>query len=398
MKRIHLKFLGMIIFILFYSENIHSQNPVCGNTESNHSKQTDVVDCSKTSDTWTNIYKTKEHYTPGPDMPIKTLHVNLNIWQRSDGTGNLSNIPEHIARLEQIMEWVNMKYENVNPNANPPLSYSVESYTDSKIRIVLDNIYFYRDPSSNNSYYYGNYYGHNVLLDNYIKNNFPERTKALNIHLTGGEYGGAAGYSDFGSIESFYRHNPDMATNSVHDWWFSEHWAHEIGHSFDLWHTYDLAPSWKQNCFLSYYDFLTDLYDITIPCSGGCDICLITDDNNNLMGGAGEGHITGLQMGIIHRSTMLRNLHNVNYNLRDHVTGYTNIPYEITQDETWDFSIKFYQDIIVKAGNTLTIQCEVQMIPDAKIIIEPSAKLIIDGGLITNEYYYNLPWQRGMGK
>jgi hypothetical protein len=328
-------------------------------------------------------------------MPIKTLHVNLNIWQRSDGTGNLSNIPEHIARLEQIMEWVNMKYENVNPNANPPLTYPVESFTDSKIRIVLDSIYFYQDPSSDSSYYYGGYgyqtYGHNILLDNYIKNNFPERTQALNIHLTGSEWPGVGGYSDYGSIESFYRRNPDMADDPVHDWWFHLHWSHEIGHSFDLWHTYDIA--WQQNCKLTYYDFLTDLYDINFPCTGYCDICLITDDNNNLMGGAGEGHITGLQMGIIHRSTMLRNLHNVNYNLRDHVTGYTNTPYEVTQDETWDFSIKFYQDIIVKDGNTLTIQCEVQMVPNAKIIVEPGAELIIDGGIITNEYYYNLPWQ-----
>ncbi len=395
MKRIYLKLLGIIIFTFFYSESIQSQNPVCGNSELYHPKETDISDCSKLSDSWLNIYKTKEHYVPSPDMPVKTLHVNLNIWQRTDGTGNLSNIPEHISRLKQIMEWVNMKYENVNPNAIPPLTYSVESFTDSKIRIVLDSIYFYQDPSSDSAYYYGGNgqqtYGHNILLDNYIENNFPERTRALNIHLTGSEWSGVGGYSAYGSIESFYRRNPDMANNPVHDWWFHLHWAHEIGHSFDLWHTYGVG--WQQNCKLPYYDFLTDLYDINFPCSGSCDICLITDYNNNLMGGDDEGHITGLQMGIIHRSTMLRNLHNVNYNLRDHVTGYTSTPYEITQNETWDFSIKFYQDIIVKAGNTLTIQCEVQMVPNTKIIVEPNAKLIIDGGLITNEYYYNLPWQ-----
>ncbi|MDY0078777.1 MAG: hypothetical protein RBR87_16025 [Bacteroidales bacterium] len=186
MKRIYLKLLGIIIFTFFYSESIQSQNPVCGNSELYHPKETDISDCSKLSDSWLNIYKTKEHYVPSPDMPVKTLHVNLNIWQRTDGTGNLSNIPEHINRLKQIMEWVNMKYENVNPNAIPPLTYSVESFTDSKIRIVLDSIYFYQDPSSDSAYYYGGNgqqtYGHNILLDNYIENNFPERTRALNIH------------------------------------------------------------------------------------------------------------------------------------------------------------------------------------------------------------------------
>ena len=237
MKRIYLKLLGIIIFTFFYSESIQSQNPVCGNSELYHPKETDISDCSKLSDSWLNIYKTKEHYVPSPDMPVKTLHVNLNIWQRTDGTGNLSNIPEHISRLKQIMEWVNMKYENVNPNAIPPLTYSVESFTDSKIRIVLDSIYFYQDPSSDSAYYYGGNgqqtYGHNILLDNYIENNFPERTRALNIHLTGSEWSGVGGYSAYGSIESFYRRNPDMANNPVHDWWFHLHWAHEIGHSFD---------------------------------------------------------------------------------------------------------------------------------------------------------------------
>lgn len=228
-------------------------------------------------------------------------------------------------------------------------------------------------------------------MDDYILSNYPERTRALNIHLTGSVWPGIGGYSDYGSIESFYRRNPDMAGSTVHDYWFSEHWAHEIGHSFDLWHTYDI--NWEQNCFMQMFDFLTDLYDTTLPCQNGCDICLITGNNNNLMGGASQGHISGKQMGIIHRSTMLRNMHNINYNLRNHVTGYDTIPYMIEQDEIWDFSIKFYQDILIKAGKTLTIKCEIQMVPGAKIVIEQNAKLIIDGGKITNEYYYNEPWQ-----
>ena len=55
--------------------------------------------------------------------------------------------------------------------------------------------------------------------------------------------------------------------------------------------------------------------------------------------------------------------------------------------------MKFYQDIVIKSGNTLTVQCEVQFVPDAKIIVEPGAKLIIDGGKLTNDNYYRTFWQ-----
>jgi hypothetical protein len=83
----------------------------------------------------------------------------------------------------------------------------------------------------------------------------------------------------------------------------------------------------------------------------------------------------------------------VNYKVRDHITGYSTIPYEIIKNEIWDFSMKFYQNIIIKSGNVLTVKCEIQFVPEAKIIIEPGAKLIIDGGKLTNEKYYDVLWQ-----
>jgi hypothetical protein len=116
------------------------------------------------------------------------------------------------------------------------------------------------------------------------------------------------------------------------------------------------------------------------------------------MGGGDNGHISALQMGIVHRSTIMENFYNissygVNYKVRDHITGYSTIPYEIIKNEIWDFSMKFYQNIIIKSGNVLTVKCEIQFVPEAKIIIEPGAKLIIDGGKLTNEKYYDVLWQ-----
>ena len=384
-----------VIYYIIIINVAHSQTYFGCANESNSNSIIKTLNCSESSLDYLNQYRYKTQYIPhNLNDVIKTLHINFNIWQRADGTGNLINNPATIARLKQIAIWINNHYQYIYPQLIP-VPYTVENISDSKIRVVLDSIYFYTDPSTDSAYFYSYYnYGHNILLDNYIRANFPERTKALNIHLTGAVYPGAGGYSDFGSIESFYHHNPEMDTSDMHDYWFSEHWSHEIGHAFDLWHTYDVR--WLQNCDNSYFDFLWDVYDTTVNCSSsGCKVCLLPVDttNNNLMGAGNNNHISALQMGIIHRSTVMENFYNINYGIRNHVTGYSEIPYEITKNEVWDFSMKFYQNIIVKTGYTLTIKCEVQFVPEAKIIVEPGAKLIIDGGTLTNEKYFDKLWQ-----
>lgn len=41
-------------------------------------------------------------------------------------------------------------------------------------------------------------------------------------------------------------------------------------------------------------------------------------------------------------------------------------------------------DIEIQEGATLTIQCQVSLPVGAKIIIKPTGKLILDGGIVTN--------------
>lgn len=57
--------------------------------------------------------------------------------------------------------------------------------------------------------------------------------------------------------------------------------------------------------------------------------------------------------------------------------------WNITANETWDFDIQMYEDIVVKAGATLTIKCKVAMATGGRIIVERGAKLVIDGGEVT---------------
>ncbi len=63
---------------------------------------------------------------------------------------------------------------------------------------------------------------------------------------------------------------------------------------------------------------------------------------------------------------------------------YSSTPIEITSDENWNDYKYINSDLIVKSGNTLTIREKISFIKQAKIIIEPGAKLILDGGTLTN--------------
>jgi len=370
-----------------------SSSWVCGNAVESGSPRS--TDCNEASSSFSNVWRHKETFIPSTGSSldfIKTVHISFHIWNRSDGTGNLTDSPYNRNRLRQIINFVNQHYTYNPAQASPP-SYAVGGLTDCRIRVEIDSIYFYNDQTSDSSLYYcPNSSDHNILLDNYLQNNHPAHTGSLNIHLSGGYYTGAGGYSHSGSILSFSRTDPAMDTSEDHDYWFSQHWAHELGHSFDLWHTYNVG--WQQNCLTTNSDFLWDVYDTTTTCSTACDVCLlpIGPSNNNLMGGAEANFISNLQMGIMQRSTILENFHNTGYDVRNYVTGYNANPLQITSNQTWDFSVKMYQDVLVKSGNTLTITCEVQFVPEAKIIVEPNAKLIVDGGVLTNEHYYNDRW------
>ncbi|OJX37566.1 MAG: hypothetical protein BGO87_11645 [Flavobacteriia bacterium 40-80] len=345
-----------------------------------------------------SAYLKKENYIPYPGTSNdieKTVHVAIHIWQRADGSGNMRDIPAHYARFIKIIDWMNGLYAK-NPDAPiPGVPYKVDSIYDSKIRFKLEKIYFYKDATPDSSYFYSTDYLHNKKLNDYLKEHFPERVKTLNLHIFRGSYAKASGYSEYGSIGTFYRVNPEMSEDDVHDWWLSKHWAHEIGHGLDLWHTYDANGSYQQNCKSTYRDFLWDVYDTTaVPSGKGCNVDLITDkSNNNLMGGQEGNSMSVLQMGIAHRATVIENLYNKGYNMRDFVTGYGYWSKAIENNEVWNVSMKMYQDIVVKKGATLTIKTEIQMVPKAKIIVEKGAKLIIDGGVITNEKYYNKEWK-----
>ncbi|MBK8497275.1 MAG: hypothetical protein IPL52_00315 [Flavobacteriales bacterium] len=107
------------------------------------------------------------------------------------------------------------------------------------------------------------------------------------------------------------------------------------------------------------------------------------------MGGVNMGeafNFTPLQMGRMHRNLMVANVAKFAW-------GFDPVPYTLSQNETWDFPIKFYQDIVVPAGVTLTLKCELHMVPEAKIVVQPGGRLIIDGGRARAALYSPGRWK-----
>lgn len=65
--------------------------------------------------------------------------------------------------------------------------------------------------------------------------------------------------------------------------------------------------------------------------------------------------------------------------------------YIINNDQMWDWDIKLYGDLIIKEGCNLTISCLLEVPHYSRIIVEPGATLIVDGGTITSAH--DDPWQ-----
>jgi hypothetical protein len=93
-----------------------------------------------------------------------------------------------------------------------------------------------------------------------------------------------------------------------------------------------------------------------------------------------EESLSGCQVREMYQTLMTKNL-------RKYVICEDKLNFNLTvdQDETWRMNLRVYGDIVVKAGATLTISCEVHMSPNAKILVERGGELVVDGGLITGD-------------
>lgn len=332
------------------------------------------------------------NYTPiiSSQTPIVTVRIAFHVFQKSDGTGNFQNNPTDIAFLHNIINNANMRYANLDV-----LNMGTSPYIqDSRIRLVLEKIYFHPNTTdwtvpgyngiSTFTKYVVNDYDNYGLTDD-------DKYNVQHILISGNPTGG--GGSSWSSIG-----NPGIGTQGyiLEVGWYNHylthgvahyHWGpvsnliHELGHAFGMFHNFHTTTPNNDQCdectdndpvglscpirasSNNYMDYFPGGYNSSNP-EPGFSQCQLSQAHYYLSGGAGTISQTVL---------------------KDYCISTPSKTIEINGIYTWNSHKKLRGDLIINPGSSLTVKCKLHMPENAKLIIKPGAKVIIDGGEITNE-------------
>ncbi|NQY66944.1 MAG: hypothetical protein HRT72_04375, partial [Flavobacteriales bacterium] len=161
------------------------------NKQEEKTNDTKVVceSCKAKSKTYKSNFQLQSSFIPKEDKtPIKTIKVAFHVWQDDAGENNWK--PEqdslHRIRLNKVIESINKKYRKVKKPSHPQIEANKE-LKDSRLRLVLDRVYVYKNQSLHKSKSIND-------LNNYVIKNHPSRIdKVFPIHITNAKYGKAAG-------------------------------------------------------------------------------------------------------------------------------------------------------------------------------------------------------------
>ncbi len=360
--------------------------------------------CSNTSSDFLNKYQAAGFWAPNNSTPIKTILVNYIICQDGSGGNGWQDTPAIRASINYMLQLINRQFSSPQPKGYPSFCEpTINQITDTRIRFELNEIIFIQNSSFNVLCEYLS----SDVVESYLRINYPQLKGSMNHIFTRGPalpnpdcvlgyYGVLGGNSYVSSLmwDGAYMIHPD----------YINHICHEYGHALGQFHIYNF-----EELQVSHPNFLDDVfgtcyepnlgpicnYTPNAPSAGTvnylptCFFRQYTTGVPLMSGVAGDtcsSYISPKVAGRMHRSLSMYN--NVwlinNMPMHQYVKekySYA-IPLEITSNETWDFAIKLYQDIVVKSGSTLTIQCEVKMPINGKIIVERGGTLVIDGGVI----------------
>lgn len=352
--------------------------------------------CSKTANAWMNYYRLQQNYIPHPNSieAVKIIPINYVIFGESDSTG-FPFKPEHWpANKDSLTWWVNECFAIPQPTVHTVMNPAYVSET--RIRFEIKEMYFYANSSilNNNTpsqawQAMNHHFAENPEAKNQLNWYVVKNSSAATGYATSVYY--APENSSFPVVVSGSGYSNYDAPCGTCYFISSGHLRHELGHLFGLRHPYfmPLQP-WQAESLIQDEEFLDDLFPdppAYYP-EYSVESGLSHLNSDNFMGSGGPNgamFVSPKQIGRMHRALTTDGPNqNGHHYLRHYAYGYSSSPRIIDTDQTWDFTFKSYNDIVVKPGATLTLTCRLEMVPQAKIIVERGGTLIVDGATITS--------------
>jgi len=276
---------------------------------------------------------------------------------------------------------VNDVFANIEGELVDGVQFPVE-VQDSRIRFEIEQVQFHQDAVG--------WYNNGSVCDCYLSEHFAlDPCKYLNVFFFGRPSDNATGTVGCGpstyvgydctavnvyNLYDVYTQFPPGTENAGAlgglPWSKNPLIAHELGHVLGFGH------SW-QTC--------TQFPDMICPHTGGG--CHANDPNeigicnSNVMGYSAERrHWTPLQLS--HMQQLLRATERTGWLQacdRDPASDLS-----ISSSQTWELARVLKGHLTVESGVELTIKCKVNLPIGGQIVVKPGARLIIDGGWITN--------------
>ena len=430
MKKLLLSILSLVLFVPWMNAQIDCATVDDGNLVNNNLNAFGIDDIYCRPIIYSTFYR-QSKYRSKYQVQNKEVRVNLIILQKDDSTGNFQKGDSlHEQYLTDVENSVNSRLSNL---MSPPAScstsiatcYSPNYIADVGIQFKFNRIYlqdsYYADYNANGLDSLFNPDGTFYKLTQYCPgtqggwyldpldsqiNSMLSDSLGINVYLTQAQ----TSLNRLDSCLDSHPWYPVACSESASLFTTGRSARVHLPDKFSRyeWQTkcYPYNPLWNTNNRTA-----AQLYaDLVFSTSGGllhellhqffistnhCNHC---NDAMNSPSSGSRQYLSEKNIKAVHKALAITNMRQLVVNVSppnglasNDSTKYDFI--EIDQNEVIDFHLSVYQDIVIRSGNTLTVQCKLYMPKNGKIIIEPGAQLIVDEGVITTidgNYWYGI--------
>jgi hypothetical protein len=354
-----------------------------------------------------SYFKKQQNYSPAnptilPSTVAKKIKIRFVVLD-TDPNGPKKNYrASDNATLTQFVTRTNQLLAQLSAPTNPQTSVCGGCYQpDSRIKLELTGIEYLQDPflqydvygttQQTSGFVASGKYKDSILNIYFVYNPYVTSADPNTgiVYLVGGawakfpvNFGSLDPPSSFIVLRNYFATGADLVNSEP------RRLIHELGHVLGLYHVFpnkDVNGNYinTDEPGVGSDDYLSDIFGAT---GQNYPLPTVTNDYMDAIATT-SSYMSPQQLGREHRSLFLSSARNYAYPVEQPQTH----PWVITQNQTWNFPIRLFQNLRINTGATLTIRCQVEMPDKSNIIIEPGGKLIVDGGILTS-YHSRIGW------